>query len=178
MFLESKEIIDRPLEEVYQLVRDNLPSIVPYLPNIEKVEVLKFEHSGDGNLTNILNQWHAKIEVPDVAMKFINKNLFSWKDSAIWKNDKHLVEYKLESCWTKDLFDAKGTNHFTAISDNKTELKISCEVILHPDKVPGVPTFLVKKVLPIIETTVEKVLGPNLMSLGRGIQAYYKNNKQ
>ncbi|MBF0361361.1 MAG: hypothetical protein HQK49_10130 [Oligoflexia bacterium] len=177
MFLESKEVIDRPMNEVYLLVRDNLPQIIPYLPNIDKVDVLKLEHSADGATTNILNQWHAKVEVPDAVLKFINKSLFSWKDTAVWNNQKNLVEYRLESCWTKELFDAKGTNYFTAISDDKTELKITCEVILHPDKVPGVPAFLVKRVLPIIEDTVGKVLGPNLMSLGRGIQAYYKNKK-
>lgn len=177
MFLESREIIDRPLEQVYSLVKDDFPKIATYLPNIERVEQVQKENLENGKVTKILNHWYAKVEVPDIAKKFIKKELFSWKDKALWKNEEFCVHYELESFWASNLFDAKGVNYFKAIDANKTELKLTCEITLHPENVPGVPTFLVKKVLPLIEDIVKGVLEPNLMGLGQGIKRYFNEQK-
>jgi len=174
MILESKEIINRPLSEVYSLVRDDLSKLVPYMPNVERIEVKKHQPK-DGNLVEVINHWYGKAEVPSMMKKFISPELFSWKDHAIWNNEKHYVEYQLESFLANDLFDAKGKNTFTAVGSDKTELKISCQITLYPEKVPGVPRLLAKTVLPGIEAILEKVLGPNLTSLGKGLNEYFKN---
>ena len=60
----------------------------------------------------------------------------------------------------------------------KTELKIYCEVIIHPDKVPGVPRFLMKRIMPIVEKMIKEMLQPNLTSLGRGLTSYFKAQEQ
>lgn len=177
MFVETKEVIDRPLMEVFTLVRDELPKLVPFLPNIESVQVQKREQIEHNNTISILNYWYAKIEIPSVAESFVKKELFAWKDYAIWKNDQYCVEYKLESFWAKDLFDAKGVNYFRAINDHQTELRLTCDVVLHPEKVPGVPQFLVKKVLPYVEPLVLDMLKPNLNGLGIGLKKYFAQKK-
>lgn len=175
MQLESKEVINRPLEEVYVLVRDELSKLVPYLPNVDKIEVHKHAPLAEGKV-EVINHWYGKAEVPSMVKKFIKPELFSWKDFAKWDDENHCVVYELESFMGNDLFDAKGINTFTAIGDDKTELKISCEVIIYPDKVPGVPRLLAKKVTPLIESVLEKVLGPNLTSLGKGLNDYFSQN--
>ena len=38
MELTSKTIIPAPLNVVYDLVKNDLEKIVPYLPNVEKIE--------------------------------------------------------------------------------------------------------------------------------------------
>jgi hypothetical protein len=174
MRLENKEIINRPLAEVYQLVRDDLAKLVPYMPNVEKIEVKKHAPK-DANSIEVINHWYGKADVPGMLKKFIKPELFSWSDFAVWHNDRHCVEYRLESFLANDLFDAKGTNYFTAVGTDKTELRITCEIILYPEKVPGVPKLLARTVLPGVEAILEKVLGPNLTSLGKGLNEYFKN---
>lgn len=178
MYLESKEIIERPLEEIFALVRDDLAKIIPFLPNIETIKVQKREENKNNNTVNIVNHWYAKVEIPPVAQAFVKKELFAWKDTAIWHNDEFYVEYQLESFWANDLFDAKGKNIFKALDDDRTELTVTCNVILHPDKVPGVPKFLVKKVLPYVEPMVQEMLRPNLNGLGEGLRKYFAQNNQ
>jgi hypothetical protein len=70
----------------------------------------------------------------------------------------------------------KGINKFRDMGDGRTELLVTCDVTIHPDKVPGVPKFLVKKVLPIIEEMLKGVLAPNLAGLGKGLKNYYAKN--
>ena len=175
MLLESKDVINGPLDQVYPLVRDDLSKIVPYLPNVDKVEVVEEKRLSEEQLEK-LNHWYAKAEVPSFAKKFIKPELFSWKDHAFWNDKEHLVNYELESFWANDLYDAKGTNYFKDLGDGTTELRVTCELVIHADKIPGVPKFLVKKVLPTVENMIEKMLGPNLMALGKGLNQYFKEN--
>lgn len=174
MHLSNKEVIDRPLEEVYKLVRDDLSKLVPHMPNVGRIEVKSRQENGDK--IEVVNHWYAKAEMPSLLKKFINPDIFSWKDVATWDNQAHKVDYRLESFLANDLFDAKGTNSFRAVSDKQTELTISCEITIYPEKVPGVPKLLARQVTPAIEGLIEKILGPNMTALGKGLNQYFQNS--
>lgn len=174
MHLSNKEIIGRPLEQVYQLVRDDLAKLVPYMPNVNRIEVVSKKENGD--VLELVNHWFAKADMPSLLKKFINPDIFSWKDTAIWRNNDHCVDYKLESFLANDLFDAHGTNTFKAIGEGKTELVVSCHITIYPEKVPGVPRLIAKQVTPAIEALLEKILAPNMTALGKGLNDYFGTN--
>ena len=123
------------------------------------------------------NHWYANAEIPTIAKKFIKEDLMSWKDKAVWNDKEFFVEYELESFWGNDIYDATGKNVISELGPNKTQLTLTCDLVIHPNKVPGVPKFLVKKVLPAIEGLIQKVLQPNLTSLGKGLNEYFKAQK-
>lgn len=172
MHLESKDMISRPVDDVYKLVRDDLPKLVPFMPNVDRIEVKSRDQKGDD--IKIVNQWFAKAEIPSALKKVIKPEYFSWKDTATWVESKKCVNYKIEALAAKGLFEVSGTNTFTAVGD-KTELKISCEVEIHPDKVPGVPSFLAKGLKGPLEALIKKIMEPNLTSLAKQINAYFKS---
>ncbi len=176
MDLKITETINRPTNDVYELVRDNLDRLVPYLPNVEKIDVKKHAPTSDDKV-EVINHWYGKADIPGMLKKFLSPEIFSWKDVASWNNQEKAVEYRLESFLANDLFDAKGKNFFIDKGDGTTELKITCTVKIYPEKVPGIPRLLAKKVTPMIEVLLEKLLGPNLTSLGAGLQKYYQDNK-
>ncbi|MBT3980501.1 MAG: hypothetical protein HOE90_04060 [Bacteriovoracaceae bacterium] len=175
MELESKKVIDRPLDEVYNLVKNEFSKLAPYLPNVNKVEVMSTEDLGEGR-TKIINHWYAKAELPKMMQKFIKPEIFSWKDIANWNDSDHLVEYELESFLANDLFDAVGVNYFASAGEGKTELRITCGIKIYPEKVPGVPRLLAGKVRPMVEGLIEKIIGPNLASLGDALDKYYSEH--
>mgnify|MGYP001412009986 CR=1 FL=1 len=176
MELEVNEKINQPVNDVYSLVRDDLDKLVPYLPNVEKIEVKKHAPTGEERI-EVINHWYGKVEMPGMLKKFLSPEIFSWKDIATWNNNDKAVEYRLESFLANDLFDAKGKNYFIDNGDGTTDLKITCSVKIYPEKVPGIPRLLAKKVTPMIETLMEKLLGPNLTSLGDGLQKYFNENR-
>jgi hypothetical protein len=174
MLLVATEIIDRPIEEVFPLVRDNLVDLVPYMANVGKIELIDKQDSN--GFTHITNHWYALAEVPGLLKKVINPDILSWKDVAVWDNENFKVDYSLESFLANDLFDAKGTNTFSAISETQTQLKLHCEVEIYADRVPGVPRLLAKKATPMIEGLIKKILTPNLTALGKGLNEYFAEN--
>ena len=174
MLLESKEVINRPLKEVYELVRDDIEALIPYMPNIDKI-VIDSREEVDGGIKQV-NIWYARADIPGLLKKFLKPELLSWKDYANWKNSETLVKYELESVLGNDLFDAHGVNSFKAVGDNKTELTVSCNIKIYANKVPGVPRLIARKATPLIEGILEKILGPNLTALGKGLNSYFDEN--
>ncbi len=172
MKLESKDCVDAPASLVYPLVRDHLPDLVPYLTNIEKVEVLERQEEGPGKVF-ILNMWKAQMDIPSALQRILKPEFLSWRDYAHWQDECFHVDYRLEGTWLRELYTATGCNSFKPANDGKgTEITISCEVELHPDKVPGVPTFIVKALLPALETLIRRLLAPNLTALSAGVRGY------
>ncbi|MDC0254295.1 SRPBCC family protein [Bacteriovoracales bacterium] len=177
MKLVSKDIIPRSREEVYNVLKNDLEKLVPYMPNVSKIEMVDRKEKG-GGLTAITNHWYANAEIPTIAKKFIKEELMSWKDKALWHDSEFYVEYELESFWGNDIYDATGKNVMKELGPDKTELTLTCDLVIHPSKVPGIPKFLVKKVLPAIEGLIEKILQPNLTSLGKGLISYFNAQKK
>ena len=172
MRLESTEIIEHPADEVFRLVRDDIDKLVPFLPNVERIEVVRREELEDGRV-RIMNHWHAKADVPKLAKKFLKPEMFSWKDDALWKADEYCVEYTLETFWLSGLYDCSGTNYFLPVDERRTEIKVICDLKIHPEKIPGIPRFLAAKVLPAVEALIRKLLAPNLTSMASGIKGYF-----
>jgi hypothetical protein len=173
MKLEHTDIIDAPLETVYSLVKDELPKVAEYLPSIREIRVLQKEKQNGGK-DYIVNHWFGEASIPALAKKFISDELFSWKDMAYWDDKAHQVEYTLESFIGKEIYEAKGVNYFAASGKDKTKLTLTCEVNIYPEKIPGVPRLLAGTLRPVLEQMIEKMLAPNLTSLGVGLKEYLK----
>jgi len=172
MRLEVEDTIHQPADIVYPLVRDEMDKIVPYMPDIERIDTIKKERIADNRL-EIVNHWFSKpSNVPAVMKKFVKPELFSWKDFALWKDELYCVDYRLESPLAKDLYEASGTNYFEPDGDN-TRVRITCDIQIYPERMPGVPKFLAKKIQPAIEGMIRKMLEPNLSSLTDGLTRYF-----
>ena len=170
MLLESQDLISEPVDKVYETVRDRLNELVPFMPNIEKIAVESREEKPEG--AYLINRWYAQVDVPGMLKKVLKPEFFSWVDHAQWNDGQKEVTYQLVSTLTKDLFEAKGHNYFID-QGGKTLLKVTCEVNIYPERVPGVPKLLAGKIRPAIESLMKKMLEPNLTSLAKGLQEYF-----
>ncbi len=172
MHLESKHVIGQPADVVYPLVRDDIAVLVPYLPNVRRIETIEHQRTGDARV-EVINHWYAIAEVPAAVSKFIKPEFFSWKDYATWNDEAKSVDYRLESFLASDLYDANGTNYFSALDQGRTELRVTCDIDIHADRIPGVPKFVLKRVMPVVEQLLTRLLAPNLRSVGEGLTRYF-----
>lgn len=176
MLLEHVDIIDAPAENVFELVRDKLPDLAKHLPSVSKIEQISLDEITP-ETQKVISYWYANVELPGLVKKFLSDKLLSWKDTAIWDQKARTVSYELQSFVVNDLFEAKGKNYFTDGGNQTTELKVTCEINIYPEKIPGIPKLLMKKTKPLIEKVIEKMLQPNLTSLGKGLKSYLDENK-
>jgi hypothetical protein len=170
VIIEHTDVIFSDVNTVYNLVRDDLQALTPFLPNIKSIQQDERRELEPGR-HEIINTWHANIELPSFMKRFISEDFFSWLDSALWDDEGKLVHYKLTSKIANDLFDANGVNSFIN-HDNGMAIKMRAELVIHPQKLPGIPLIMAHKVAPMIESLVVKMIKPNLTSLSTGIKNY------
>lgn len=166
MHIESSDYVDHPASEVYPLVRDRLPELLPFLPDVETIEQLTYDRRSDTRV-HIVNRWRARSKIPSAAQRFVPADVLVWTDTADWEDEHFHVRYHLEGFG----YEVTGINSFGP-EGTGTRLKVTADVVIHPERFK-VPKMLFNRVFPKIEGVVRSAVQPNLTALARGLRDYY-----
>lgn len=166
MHIESEDTLSHDPDEVYALVRDEMPKLLPYMPDVESLVQDSYARESDTRV-RIVNTWTAKQKIPSAAQRFLPKDILTWKDKALWKDDERLVEYRLEGFG----YEVDGTTRFEAVPGG-TRIKVAATFTIHPEKFK-IPRMVFKRVFPHVEGVVKKGIQPNLTALAKGLKEYY-----
>ena len=76
--------------------------------------------------------------------------------------------------WAHDnpLHEAKAF----AYEGDVTIVQMSGEFVIHPEKVPGVPAFMARRLAPTLEKFVVGLLQPNLKRSNQAVESYLEDN--
>ncbi len=170
MKIQVSEALPLSADDAFHLIRDEMPNLVPYLYDIETIEVV--ERRDEGEVVHIVNRWKGDLsKVPGAARKFIKPELLTWKDTARWTTADRLASWKLEPSIGGRVFECVGTTQL--LPDGETSrLEMKIELNIYPENVPGLPRFLAKTVRKQIEGVIAKQITPNLRNLAESIRRY------
>ena len=172
MEFEYDEVITHPIERAYPVLRDQLPDLGPFLPSVKSVRVLKRQEEGPDKLY-LLNDWQGDVSAaPAVARRFISEGMASWKDHARWDNKERIVSWRFEANHFDRLFDCYGENRFFVVDNQSMRINIKGNLEIHPERVPGVPKLLVRKLKPAITRWIIDLVAPNLAEMPKAVQAF------
>ena len=175
MEFEYPEHISHPVGEVFTLLKDNLTALLPQLPGVDAIEEISREV--DGTVTRITNLWQGNSKsAPKVARPFVTRKMTAWHDHAVWDADKHQVSWRFETLHFDTLYECSGVHYFTsepnADGSEGTRLRITGNLRIYPERVPGVPKLLARSVGPKVEAFLIEMVTPNLKELPRAVQVY------
>lgn len=170
MKFESTQVIPFPIEEVYRLVRDQLLELVPFLPNVKKIEIESIERNGDK--VHVTNRWYGKGDIPKVAQKFVQQDKVAWLDTAVWDEEKKTCRWEITPMFFQEHVSCKGVNFYKEEGEGKTRLEITGELAVQAKGIKGVPRLLERKVSEQIEKFIVRLLTPNLANLAQGVTKY------
>ncbi len=166
--------LPHPLEDVFETHRDKLLELVDYLPNIDNIETVKREE--DGPIVRLENHWTgASSDVPAVVRPLIKSEYLTWVDHAEWDESTHRCRWRIEIGVLPGVVEARGENTFRAEGD-ETVVNMSGEFIIHPERIPGVPTFVAKRAAPALEKFVVGLVQPNLRKSNAAVVEYIDDN--
>jgi hypothetical protein len=177
MKIHIEDVIHFPRELAYQTYRDEIVNLVPYLPNIQSIEVLERETLPNGD-TRFLNLWKAaETEIPTVVRPFIKPELMKWHDYAVWHNGAWSCDWRTEVAFLKDQVKAGGTNVYIPQGDNAVKIVIQGEITVDAHKIPGIPGLMAGRIGSTVESFVVKLIEPNLKGINRGLERYLQSKK-
>lgn len=178
MQFQCADEVGYPLDEVFALVRDDMPALRPYLPDVEEITVLTRQEEAEG--IRLVNQWRASTRsVPSVVQRFVKPDLLTWKDHAFWPHALKQAQWRLEPKVGGSLFECTGTTTLLpGAREGTTRIEIKGDLRVYPERLPGVPRFLAGSVRSKIEGFVVEMLVPNMQSMARGVQGYFDDKQR
>lgn len=163
-------------EAVFLLIRDEMPKLVPFLHDVDRIEVAERKEQGD--TVHLLNLWFASQDkVPGAVRKMVPAEVFSWKDHASWTASTRSATWRLEPRVAGRFFECSGTTRIEEIGPQQCRVAMDIDLQIHADKLPGVPSFLANRMRPEIEEMVGKLLTPNLRNLAAAVRRYAESRK-
>jgi hypothetical protein len=170
MELTARTHIPYPRDLVFRTIRDRLPELAPYMPNVKKIEMR--ERTDDGTVTKFLNVWTASADIPAAARSYIRPEILMWDDRARWNEADFSCEWSIHTHAWPGVVECSGRNVYVE-DGGGTELRIGGTLVLHMDKSP-VPRLLGNTVRPIVERIIVAGMKPNLTSIGEAVTGYLK----
>ncbi len=172
MNFEYSEIVTHPLDVIYPLLRDDMASLLPYLPDVKQVEVLERDPPADGK-HRIVNKWYGdSSNAPAAIRPFVTDDMVTWIDHARWIDAQSHVHWRMETASLHGLYDCRGTNYLEDMGDGTTRIRLTGALEIYPEKVPGLPKFMAKRLRPHIERYLSHAITPNLQGMPRAVQRY------
>jgi hypothetical protein len=175
MQLRSDARIPFPRDVVFAAYRDEIIEILPYLPNVRRIEVKSRRE--DGPVIELVNEWHGGGEIPAAVRAVLGDSVLAWTDYATWNAEKVRCDWRSETHAFADALRCAGTNVFLEDGPGKTLLEVRGTLEVDAKKIRGIPTFLAGKV----GRTVEEFLGGkiqlNLVETARGLTKYLEEKK-
>jgi len=163
--------VDAPPDVVYTTIRDDLTRLVPYLDNVAAIAELERKPVSAGR-TAVLNRWRAEPgNVPSAVRPFLKPDMLDWLDHAEWSDAESWVDWWIEAPTFRDLYKCRGRNHVQP-DGNGTRIAITGELSVDPANIPGLPTFVGRKMAPMIESYLIERIRPNLAGLAVGVGRY------
>ncbi|MBC7823155.1 MAG: hypothetical protein H7126_04650 [Candidatus Parcubacteria bacterium] len=171
MIISSSVYLPFPRSMVYAAYRDKLVEMLPYLPDIQRIEIKSCRK--EGTLTHFVNEWHGGGEIPPVARVVLSEAMLSWTDYATWNDAEFTTDWRIETHVLTEAVYCTGSNRFLE-EGNGTLIESKGCLIIDPQKITGVPPVMRGMVAKVAEDVLSKKIEPSLSQMGKGVQQYLK----
>lgn len=169
MRIHSESIIHHPRAAVFAAYRDRLSDVAAYIPDIQRIDVLRRDEVDD--VVSLHNLWVADREIPKVARGFIRPDMLQWDDWAKWNATQFDCSWRLGIRAFPEGVRCSGTNTFVELGAERTKVILGGDLTVDVKKIPGVPRLLAGRIGPQVEKFIVSLITPNLervnSSLGR-----------
>jgi hypothetical protein len=167
--LSADAVLPFPRQVVFATYRDHLLDLLPYLPNVRKIEL--GESTSWGPVMEKVNVWHGGGEIPAVARAVLSESMLSWTDRARWDEEAFVCEWRVETHAFTEAVRCEGRHTF--IEDGgSTRLETRGTLAIDASKIRAVPRLLASRVGHVIEEFLAAKIQPNLVEVTKGLGRY------
>lgn len=166
MEIVADTVLPFPRPLVFATYRDELPGLVPYLPNIREITVRS--RTDRGAEVDLVNEWKGGGDIPAVARSVLSESMLSWTDHATWFEPDYRVEWRTDVHAFPGAVKSSGTNRFIEVPEG-TRFSLRGTFTCDASKVPGVPRLLAKTVGGTIEKVMVSQIAKNTIEIARGV---------
>lgn len=170
MHFEFSFKTDLPVDFVYHTIRDDLPRIVDYCRNIEKIEVLERHETRDAVF--LVNKWHGRDMISTILKTFMGGDKIAWIGRAEWLKREYVCDWSFEPFVFKNNLTINGRDSYT--SDGMgTKIVLAGEVETHFNSYVLLPSLFGREIAAVALAAMK----PNFADIVTGLEKYVRYNK-
>ncbi|MGH7440356.1 MAG: hypothetical protein ACRENE_32075 [Polyangiaceae bacterium] len=173
MDLRADAKIPFPCETVFRVYRDDIVKVVPYMTNVQSIEIRS--RKDDGPHVDFVNEWKGGGDVPAAVRAVLSESMLSWTDYARWSADALTCDWRIETHAMKEALSCKGQNRFVEDGPGATRLEIRGKFDVDASKIRGVPRLLAGTVGRAVEEFMVSKIQSNLVETAKSLTAYLED---
>jgi hypothetical protein len=175
MDLRADAIIPFPRERVFTVYRDDILKVVPYMTNVQSIEVRS--RKDDGPVVEFVNEWRGGGELPAALRAFLSEAMLSWTDYARWNQAELTCDWRIQTHALTEAVRCVGQNRFVEDAPGKTRLEIRGTFEIDATKIRGVPGFMAKTIGRAAEDFMVSKIQSNLVETARSLTKYLEDTE-
>ena len=167
-----------PIDLVYKTLRDELPNLTKYMPNIDRVELIERRESENDVYT--IYKWYAKNILQSFLAQFIKLNDIAWLDKGRWSKNGYVCDWTYEPFILQGHVNAKGQT-ICANDGMFTSITYKGDVYVNLDQYPFiviVPGMIREKLVEEFLSLVASLIELNFVALIKGLEQYINSKTQ
>jgi len=154
---------------VFEVYRDRLPEVVPYLDDIREIRVE--ERDEDDGVVRLHNVWSSDRDIPRFARAVVRPDQLKWDDRAAWHEEGLYSDWVIATRVFTDAVRCEGRTEILEDGSGGTKVRLDGVFEVDLATVPGVPGFVGKRIAPQLEKFIVSLITPNLerttLAIGR-----------
>lgn len=164
-----------PRNVVFETMRDQMPALAPYLPNVDGIEVRERKESPP-DVVELVNFWKAsKTEIPNVARPFIDQSKLNWIDRARWTQNDWNCAWALEVGFMPERVKCAGATQYLEDGPGRTLVRMRGKLAL--DLKGLLPGLIARSATPSVEAFIVKMVQPNFEKTIDALVKYLESKK-
>jgi hypothetical protein len=175
MDIRSDARISFPRDVVFATYRDKIADLLPYLPNVRRIDVKSRKE--EGAVIALVNEWHGGGEIPGAIRAVLGDSLLAWTDHASWNADTRTCDWRSETHAFAEALRCSGCNAFLEDGPGKTLLQVRGTLDVDAKKIRGVPGLFAGKVGRAIEDFLGNKIQLNLEETAKGLAKYLEEHR-
>ena len=161
--------IPHSADACYQAMRDEMPDLAKFMPNVDKIDVVERVEQSDG--IKLTNRWHAaSTEIPTLARPFIDADRVFWLDHALWHAEGDRCSWRLELGFLTERVNCEGQTIFRSLTDTSCKMEIDGDLSLNLKGL--VPRLMVGRATKGVEQFILKLMEPNFRRMGHALTEF------
>ena len=170
MQILSTSVIHYPRERVFRAYRDEMSAVVPFMPNIEAINVQhRVERPGGHTLHN---EWVGKTEIPRAARGIVSRDMLKWDDHAEWDTSTWSCQWEIKPRVFTESVKCKGITRMMEEGPNATRVSLAGTMDISLRNVPGIPRLFAGRLAPVVEKFIIAMITPNLEQVNASLTRY------
>jgi hypothetical protein len=128
----SLVVLKRPRDELWTIMRDHLVAFAGNLADIQEVRQIERTLGPDGR-THIVNEWHARQQIPAPIRSMLKIEAVSWIDRNCWDDESGTCSWRIEPSFLAGSIACSGVTSFTeAMAGRGTRVTFAGKIDLKP----------------------------------------------